>query len=427
VLVLVPAYEPDDRLLALLDALRATAPDAHLLVVDDGSGAAFTPVFDAARRRGCTVLTHPVNRGKGAALKTGFAFVVEHAPGEEVVCADSDGQHRPDDVLRVAACVRDGADLVLGVRGFTGTVPLRSRFGNSLTRTLFRLATGRDVRDTQTGLRGYAAGLLPWLLSVPGERFEYEVGTLLQAVRRGLPIDQVDIATVYLQGNASSHFRPVLDSARVYAPLLTFLASSFAAFVLDTTALVVLHGLIGGLLLPLLVARVLSSSVNFAVNRRVVFVAPGARSVGAAAARYASLAVALFAANYALLAAFTALGLGLLPAKLLTEVLLVGVSYQVQRCTVFTRRADQRGCRTRSTRAPTSGESHCAYSTLMWLSSRKTSRFPTTTGHRSAVQNSADTSAYCPPPATVAAISAAIPASSSAAARGRPQAAAESR
>ena len=338
-IVLVPAYEPDGRLLALLDALRADAPDAHLLVVDDGSGGAFAPVFAAARRHGCVVLTHPVNRGKGAALKTGFRHVVEHAPGEDVVCADADGQHRPDDVLRVAAHVQDGADLVLGVRGFTGTVPLRSRVGNALTRTLFRLATGRDVRDTQTGLRGYAAGLLPWLLTVPGERFEYEVNTLLQAVRRGLPLDQVDIATVYLQGNASSHFRPVLDSARIYAPLLTFLLSSLAAFGLDTATLLVLHGLVGGLLLPLVGARLLSSSVNFAVNRRLVFAAAGARPVRAAAARYAGLAVVLLAANYLLLDALTALGVTLLPAKLLTEVLLVTASYLVQSRVVHVRRA----------------------------------------------------------------------------------------
>jgi putative flippase GtrA len=340
VIVLLPAYEPDGRLLTLLDALRAGAPDAHLLVVDDGSGGAFAPVFDAARQRGCVVLTHPVNRGKGAALKTGFRFIAEHAPGEqEVVCADSDGQHSPDDVLRVARSVRDGADLVLGVRGFSGTVPLRSRFGNALTRSLFRLATGRDVRDTQTGLRGYAGALLPWLLTVPGERFEYEVNTLLQATRRGLPIDQVDIATIYLAGNASSHFRPVLDSARIYAPLLTFLLSSFTAFLLDTAALVVLHALVGGLLLPLLAARLLSSSVNFAVNRRLVFPAPGARPVGAAAARYAALAVVLLGANYVLLAASTRLGVGLLPAKVLTEVVLLTASYQVQRRTVFIRRA----------------------------------------------------------------------------------------
>ena len=341
-IVLVPAYEPDARLLALLDALRAAAPAAHLLVVDDGSGPAYAAVFAAARRRGCAVLTHPVNRGKGAALRTGFAFVAEHAPGEDVVCADSDGQHSPDDVLRVAACVADGADLVLGVRGFTGTVPLRSRFGNAVTRLLFRLATGRDVRDTQTGLRGYAAALLPWLLSVPGDRFDYEVRLLLQAVRRGLPMDQVPIATIYTDGNASSHFRPVLDSARIYAPVLAFLLSSFSAFLLDTAALLVLHGLVGGLLLPLVGARLLSSSVNFAVNRRLVFPGPGARGAGAAALRYATLAVGLLAANYLLLALLTGLGLTLLPAKLLTEVLLVTAGYQAQRRTVFTRRSRAR-------------------------------------------------------------------------------------
>jgi len=346
--VLIPAYEPDARLIALLDALRATAPEAHLLVVDDGSGLAFAPVFDAARQRGCVVLTHPVNRGKGAALKTGFRFVAEHAPGEDVVCADSDGQHSPDDVARVAAAVTDGADLVLGVRGFTGTVPLRSRFGNAATRLLFRLATGSDVRDTQTGLRGYAAGLLPWLLQVPGERFEYELNTLLQGVRRGRPIEQVDIATIYTDGNAGSHFRPVLDSARIYAPLLTFLLSSLAAFALDTVSLLVLHALVGGLLVPLVGARLLSSAVNFTVNRRLVFAAPGARPLRSAAARYAGLAVVLLAANYALLAALTALGVGLLPAKLLTEALLVTTSYAVQSRTVYLRRV-------RARRAPQPG------------------------------------------------------------------------
>jgi len=105
---------------------------------------------------------------------------------------------------------------------------------------------------------------------------------------------------------------------------------------------VVLHGLLGGLLLPLAAARLLSSSVNFAVNRRLVFAAPGARRLGSAAARYAGLAVALLAANDLLLACLTGLGLGLLTAKLLTEVLLVTASYQVQHRTVFTRRARTR-------------------------------------------------------------------------------------
>jgi putative flippase GtrA len=334
VIVLVPAYEPDARLLALLDALRTAAPDAHLLVVDDGSGPAFAPVFDAARQCGCVVLTHPVNRGKGAALRTGFRYAVDHHPGEDVVCADSDGQHSPGDVLRVATRVRDGGKLVLGVRAFTGAVPLRSRFGNAVTRTLFRLATGQDVRDTQTGLRAYAAPLLTWLLTVPGDRFEYELNVLLQAVRRRLPIDEIGIETIYLDGNASSHFHPVVDSLRIYGPLLPFLLSSLGAFVIDAAALLVLHALTGGLLVSVAGARLFSATANFVVNRRFVFRAAAPGPSGSAV-RYAALAAVLLGANYGLMAIVTGMGLALLPAKLLTEAGLVSISYLTQQHVVF--------------------------------------------------------------------------------------------
>jgi putative flippase GtrA len=332
-IVLIPAYEPDGRLPALVGALQAADPDVRPVVVDDGSGPAYRPVFDAVRAAGCVVLEHPVNHGKGTALKTGVDFVAATWPGEDVVCADSDGQHGVDDVLRVAARVRDGEPMVLGVRRFVGDVPARSRFGNAVTRTLFRLATGRAVVDTQTGLRGYSAGLLEWLVTVPGSRFEYELNVLLRTARAGRPIGQVEIATIYLEGNASSHFRPVIDSARIYAPLLIFLLSSFGAFLLDTVALLVLNALTGSLLLSVVAARCVSSAVNFAVNRRFVFAATG--PARAAALRYGALAVVLLAANYGLLTALGGLGLALFPAKLVTEAVLVTCSYQVQRQHVF--------------------------------------------------------------------------------------------
>ena len=335
-IVLVPAYEPDGRLLTLLDALREADPGLRLLVVDDGSAPRYRHLFQAARDRGCTVLVHDVNRGKGCALKTGFRYAASAWPGDDVVCADSDGQHSVVDVLRVAAQVRDGHALVLGSRRFSGQVPARSRLGNAATRMLFRLATGCRVQDTQTGLRGYGGGLLPWLLSVPGERFEYELNLLLHAARSGRPVREVDVATIYLEGNSSSHFRPLVDSARVYAPLLAFLLSSFGAFVVDLAALLVLHSLTGALLPSVVGARLLSGSLNFAVNRRLLPAAGSSRrTVGAAAVRYAALAAALLGANYAAISTLTGLGLALLPAKLLTEVALVAVGYQVQRRTVF--------------------------------------------------------------------------------------------
>jgi putative flippase GtrA len=334
VIVLVPAYEPDQRLVDLVDALLAADPALGVLVVDDGSGPAYGPVFDAVGDRGATVLRHPANRGKGAALKTGFRYLAEHCAGEDVVCADSDGQHGVADVLRVAERVRGGEALVLGVRTFGGTVPLRSRFGNEVTRLLFRLATRTDVRDTQTGLRGYSGALLPWLCSVPGERFEYELKVLLEAARSGRPVGQVEIATIYLEGNASSHFRPLVDSTRIYLPLLTFLLSSFLAFLVDTGALLALQALTGSLLVAVLGARVTSASVNFGVNRHYVFAATGT-ALGSAAARYGALAVVLLAANFGLLTALTGLGLALLPAKLVTEAVLVTASYRIQRGVVF--------------------------------------------------------------------------------------------
>jgi len=334
-IVLIPSYEPDVRLVQLLQALTAADAGLRLVVVDDGSGPAYARYFDAARAHGATVLIHPINQGKGRALKTGFAHALAHYPGEEVVCADSDGQHSVPDILRVAEHVRAGADFVLGARRFAGDVPARSRFGNTITRAAFRLATGRDLLDTQTGLRGYAPDVLAWLLAVPGERFEYELNALLRAARQGRPIAEVEIETIYLEHNASSHFRPVIDSARIYVPLLGFLGSSVAAFAIDVVALFVLHAVLGVLLLSVVGARLISASVNFRVNRRMVFGAAGTQPPRAAALRYAALAGGLLLANYVLLRSLTSAGLGLLNAKVVTEVLLVGVSYTVQRLLVF--------------------------------------------------------------------------------------------
>ena len=335
-IVLVPAYEPDHRLADLVRDLRATDPALHVLVVDDGSGPSFRGVFDATAALGAVVVRHDVNRGKGRALKTGFHHAAALWPGVDVVCADSDGQHTPADVLAVAGRVRASRTaMVLGARQFTGPVPSRSRLGNGLTRRLFFLTTGIDLNDTQTGLRAYPAEMLGWLCEVEGERFEYELELLLRARDAGHAIVEVPISTVYLDGNASSHFRPVRDSARVYAPLLRFAASSALAAAIDYALLFLLHAVTGSLAVSVVGARVTSASVNYATNRRFVFRRGGPTS----APRYAALVAAILVANWALMHTFVvALGTGLLLAKLVTEGLLLFVSYAVQQRFVFARR-----------------------------------------------------------------------------------------
>nr|WP_216851716.1 glycosyltransferase family 2 protein [Herbiconiux sp. VKM Ac-2851] len=345
-MVLVPSYEPDARLLDLVTALREAAPEATVLVVDDGSGPEYALAFDLARAAGAEVVGHPANRGKGAALKTGFRHALANHPGETVVCADSDGQHRVADILRVAAAAeahQEGWDahplaLVLGGRRFTGEVPARSRLGNTVSRLLFRAATGQAVGDTQTGLRAYPPALLPWLLELRGERFEYELTVLLEAGPAGHRIVELEIETVYLDRNASSHFRPVVDSWRVLRPLLGYAASSAGAFVLDLVLLQLLMTATGSLLVAAVGARAVSATVNFAVNRQLVFRGRRRRPAAQDALRYAALAAALLGANVLLLEALTWAGLPLVAAKLLTEATLYLVGFAAQRRVVFAAR-----------------------------------------------------------------------------------------
>ena len=225
-IVLLPVYRPGRHLPELAARLCRTDPAASVVVVDDGSGPESDAVLDAAGDAGCTVLHHSTNRGKGVALRTGLRHVAETFPGHDVVSADADGQHSVADIGRVADHVAACGRIVLGVRSFDTDVPLRSRIGNGFTNVAFRAATGRRVRDTQTGLRGYPAPLLPWLLTIPGERFEYEMNVLLEAARAGHRIEQVVITTTYLDDNASSHFSAVSDSARIYWPLLRYAAAT---------------------------------------------------------------------------------------------------------------------------------------------------------------------------------------------------------
>lgn len=340
-IILIPAYEPDARLPTLLESIRCAAPGVEVVLVDDGSGPDHASIFREARELGCEVLGHPANRGKGAALRTGFDWIARNRPGQDVVCADCDGQHTVTDIVRVAdatsASISVGRpSIVLGARLFQGRVPLRSRFGNEVTRAFFALATGTGLRDTQTGLRGYPASLLGWLGTIPGDRFEYELHLLLQARRVCLPIIEVPIETIYLDGNASSHFRPIRDSARIYAPLLGFAASSLMGFAIDVVGVLLLQFLFGHLLLSVVGARVLSAAANFAVNRRLVFDRAGRTRPSTSAGRYAGLAVLVLASNYALMWTLTGpLDVPLVIAKLATEVALFGFSYAAQQRFVF--------------------------------------------------------------------------------------------
>lgn len=222
VCVLIPAWQPHASLVLLATDLCERG-FGKLLIVDDGSTPDFGTIFDdIAGMPRTEVLRHIVNAGKGRSLKTGFQQLL-NAPGDllGVVTADADGQHTPEDIEKIARALLAGsAQPVLGSRSFSQAVPWRSRLGNTLTRYVFKRLSGVSVADTQTGLRGLPLALLPELVALRGERYEYEMTMLAYLCRSGRRPLEVPVATVYLDNNRGSHFHPLWDSLRIYLVLL---------------------------------------------------------------------------------------------------------------------------------------------------------------------------------------------------------------
>ena len=270
--LIVPAYKPTEDMIPMLQHF-AGSEEYVPVVVNDGSGAEYDALF-ARVPEGCILLNHAVNRGKGAALKTAMAHVLNALPECELaVTADADGQHHEEDIRKVVESARQHpGTLVLGSRAFDGDVPFRSRFGNAVTRQVFSIASGVKVRDTQTGLRAFDRLAMRRFLDIPGERYEYEINMLLYAAREGISIREETIRTIYLNDNSASHFNPFRDSIKIYACILKFAASSMLAFVVDAAMVLLMMAITGGMQrLSQVVARVVSSTVNFIVNKKVVY------------------------------------------------------------------------------------------------------------------------------------------------------------
>ena len=279
--VLIPAYKPDEKMLVTLDEL-IKAGFSDILVVNDGSGEAFETIFEEVKKKSqCTLLVHPENKGKGAALKTAFRYFLDNREDKKcIVSADADGQHLTKDIIATAMAAAEQEKVVLGVRDFTDpNVPARSKMGNQITCGVFRLFFGMKIQDTQTGLRAFPRKYLEEILKAKGDRYEYETNMLFIMNRKKIPLHEVKIETVYIEENKSSHFRVVRDSIRIYALILKYLLSSVGSAVLDELAFFLFKnmGFLANIIpIPLtftaaILARVVSSLSNFFVNAKVVF------------------------------------------------------------------------------------------------------------------------------------------------------------
>lgn len=215
VAVVIPAYRAARTLAQVVADARRAAPEAAVLVVDDGSDDATAGV---ARAAGAEVLCHPANLGKGRALATGLEGALARGAREIVTC-DADGQHPPASIPALLAPVRAGeADLVVGARRRDPRLmPAGRRATNWLSSTLLSRAVGSSVPDSQSGFRAMSAAVARDVRP-DGRRYEYETEFLFLAAARGFRIAAIGVPTVY--DGAPSHFRYGSDSVALAAVFL---------------------------------------------------------------------------------------------------------------------------------------------------------------------------------------------------------------
>ncbi len=209
----IPALDAERTIVEVVRGARAQL--ARVFVVDDGSRDATAQLASAA---GATVLRHPGNRGKGAALRTGLLAALEC--GEQaVVSLDADGQHPTGEIARMLEASSDPRALVLGVRDLVAAgAPAKNRWSNGFANQFLSTTTGRRLLDTQCGMRRYPVAET-LALGVRDDRFGFETEVLLRAIRAGLPIVQTPIDVLY-PADRTTHFRAGRDPWQIVGRVL---------------------------------------------------------------------------------------------------------------------------------------------------------------------------------------------------------------
>lgn len=356
IVIIIPSLDPSDKIIGLVQSLRKQC-ETPIVIVNDGSCKECDPIFEQlCLIENTHVLRHYVNLGKGRALKTAFNYcltAIENLKG--VVTADGDGQHLPEDILKCVHALDDNPkSLILGCRNFSMKgIPWKSSFGNNLTTGIFKYLVRLNITDTQTGLRGIPKDFMVILMNKKGERFEFETTMLLESRQknRSFPVAEVRIETVYIDGNKTTHFRPFYDSIKIYSIILgstfhrvfLFSISGILSAVVDQGVFALFFYVVMPIIhLPVLFfsvifARITSLTINYLLNRNLVFKYDSRKIDIKSFALYLLLCMFIMFSSYGLLKLSFSLfpEINIVIQKILIDAILFIVSYKVQNNIIF--------------------------------------------------------------------------------------------
>lgn len=345
-IVIIPSYKPQNDFINY--ALELSKSVYKIIVVNDGSGNEYNSVFNAISKIDNVILiAYSENKGKGYALKEGFKYAYNNFDKNAViVTADCDGQHKIVDLFNVYDCaVKNPNALILGSRDFTlKNIPNKSKMGNAIMRKTFSFFYGGNVYDTQTGLRAFSNKFNNDFTKVKGDRFEYELALLIFAQKSGIEIVETKITTVYPNDpkEHKSHFKAVKDSLKVLGVMLKnislYFISTLIAGVVDLGVFSLLSMVLFNKISPIfslisvVVARVLSSIINYLFNFKIVFKGKEKSSIF----KYYALWLTIMGLSYLNVLIFgNFLNNNLIIVKLLGDAILGILSYEIQCKWVF--------------------------------------------------------------------------------------------
>ena len=186
----------------------------NIIVIDDGStDADLTELLEDTT---AIVIRHKTNKGKGAALSTALKYLNEKN-AISMITIDGDGQHLPEDLPKFLEAIQQSPDsLHIGIRNFNQScIPGSSRFGRKFSNLWFKIETGKDCKDTQSGFRAYPIKLIS-KLNLHGSFYDFEIEVIARAAWAGIPINQINISVIYEPSNIRiSHFNKIKDNVRI--------------------------------------------------------------------------------------------------------------------------------------------------------------------------------------------------------------------
>ena len=328
-LIIIPALNPNEKLIKLVKDLQNSKIN-NILVVDDGSSS--LDIFNELEKQNIKVIHHNINKGKGVAIKTALKEYDKYFNDiKGFITADADGQHSVEDIVNINNLLKN--DIIFGVRNFKEkNVPFRSKFGNKFSSIFFYLNTGIKLNDTQTGLRGFPIKYKDLLLSISGDRFEYEMNVLNKLGEDKIYIKQIPIKTIYENNNKSSNFKAIKDSFKIYSKFFKYSIISLLSAIIDLSLFTIFLKT-NNILLSTIMARVISGIFNFIFNKSYSF--KSNNNVYKEGTRYLLLFILIMFISASTVEILDIIPINTTIIKLVIDTILFVINYYIQKKYIF--------------------------------------------------------------------------------------------